>query len=56
MFHAELFNREMSDSFAVGDEISVKLRLTTSIAPTGTITPYVMRQCDSSDVPLQDIS
>ena len=27
-----------------------------SIAPTGTITPYEMRQCDSSDVPFQDIS
>ena len=53
IFHAEIINSEIS---AVVDEISVKLRLRASIATTGTITPYDMRQCDCSDVPFQDIS
>ena len=35
-----MFNSEISDSFAIGDEISVKLRRTAFIAPTRTITHY----------------
>ena len=63
IFHAEIFNCEMSESFAVGDKISVKLSFKASIAPEpapphppslrpapiGTINPYEMRQCDSSN-------
>ena len=41
-----VFNSEISKSMAVEDEISVKLRLTAFIAPTGTTTPCEMRQCD----------
>ena len=32
------------------------IRLTAFIAPTGIITTYEMRQCDSNHVPFQDIS
>ena len=58
IFHAEIFNCEMSESFAVGDKISVKLSFKASIAPApppprpapiGTINPYEIRQCDSSN-------
>ena len=56
IFHAEIFNIEISESFAVGNEISVKIKTYSIYCPYRYNNHLEMRQYDSSHVPFHDIS